>query len=75
MSWIDLTEELTAEAFESLNIGEVLMFTFEGSPLHIKIMRKTKDKIWGKVTYLYTPEEFEKEGAKILEAERLKNES
>ena len=59
MAWIDLTEDLTKEGIKRLKVGEVLMFSFEGSPNHIKIMRKRNNKIWGKQVYLYTEAEFQ----------------
>lgn len=48
MAWIDMTNELTPFAIQSLEIGQVLMYEYEGSPLHIKIMRKKNGKVWGK---------------------------
>lgn len=57
MSWIDITDQLTPKGLEELKTGQVLIFDFEGSPLHLKIMRKSKGKVWAKENYLYTREE------------------
>lgn len=64
MNWEDITDILTPEGKKNLKSGEkgdILMFKFEGSPVHLKIMRKTKDKVWAKRTYAYTPEEADAE--------------
>lgn len=55
--WEDITDILTDEGKDKLEVGQVLIFTYEGSPLHLKIMRKHKGKVWAKHTYLYKPEE------------------
>lgn len=55
--WEDITDILTDEGKERLEVGQVLMFDYEGSPLHLKIMRKYKGKVWAKKNYLYRPEE------------------
>lgn len=63
MSWLDLTPELTKKGQQRLKVGQVMMFTYEGSPLYIKIMRKYKDKVWGKQLdpdYFLTPEDADK---------------
>ena len=61
MKWLDITEELNDEGKKSLKAGDVLMFDFEGSPLHLRVMRKSRGKVWAKRTYLYTPEEADAE--------------
>lgn len=48
MAWINLTNDLTKKAQRDFKIGQVLIFDFEGSPVHIKIMKKEDGKIWGK---------------------------
>lgn len=55
--WIDLTPDLTEKGLKELMVGQVLMFRYEGSETHLKIMRKHKGKVWAKETYLYRPEE------------------
>lgn len=55
--WEDITDILTDEGKERLEVGQVLMFDYEGSPLHLKIMRKYKGKVWAKKNYLYKVEE------------------
>ena len=51
--WIDVTKDV-----KNVKSGQVLLFNFEGSPLHLKIMRIAKGKIWAKYTHLYTEEEL-----------------
>ena len=52
---MDVTKDI-----KNVHAGQVLLFNYEGSPLHLKIMRVTKDKIWAKYTHLYTEEELKK---------------
>ncbi len=60
MKWIDLTEDLTQEGFDNLLVGQVLIFNHpKAGPIHIKIRRKSKGKIWGQRMYLYAPEEVD----------------
>lgn len=60
-SWEDITDILTIEGIERLKVGQVLIFDFEGSPIHLKIMRKRKGKVWAKRIHLYTEEEMKTE--------------
>jgi hypothetical protein len=55
--WIDLTNDITPEGKDNLEVNQVLIFNDNGVPVHIKIMRKTKTKIYGKMMYLYHPDE------------------
>jgi hypothetical protein len=59
--WEDITDVLTKKGQKELKIGQILMFDYEGSPIHLKIMRKFKGKVWAKKTYAYTPEEADEE--------------
>ena len=59
--WLDITAELTKEGKKELKVNQVLMFDYEGSPIHLKIMRKRNGKVWAKRTYLYKPEEADNE--------------
>jgi len=59
MAWIDLTKELSKKGQNSIKVGDVLIFDFEGSPIHLKIMRKKNGKVWAKRNYLYLPDEVE----------------
>ena len=59
MKWLDLTPELTKEGQAKLKVGQILIFNKDGQPIHIKIMRKHKGKVWGKYTYIYLPEEVD----------------
>ncbi len=61
MGWLDITPDLTKKGQKLVKVGQVLMFSFEGSPLHLKIMRKAKGKVWAKNVHLYTPEEADNE--------------
>lgn len=68
-AWEDMTDTLTDWAKENLKVGQVLIFDFEGSSVHIKIMRKYKGKVWGKRTYLPLADEVEvkdKKTGKVL---------
>lgn len=60
MSWLDITEELTEEGFEKLLVGQVMIFNHpKAGPIHLKIKRKFKGKIWAQRMYLYAPEEVD----------------
>ena len=54
-----MTPELTKEGIRRLKVGQVMMFSYEGSETHLKIMRKANGKVWAKEVYLYLPEEVE----------------
>lgn len=58
MGWLDITEDLTDKGRE-LPAGTVLIFDYEGSPLHLKIMRHAKGRVWAKKNYLYHPDEVQ----------------
>ncbi len=59
MGWLDITDDLTDFAIRELKVGQVLIFDFEGSPVHLKIMRKQHGKVWARKNYMYLPEEVE----------------
>lgn len=59
MTWIDLTPDLTEEGQQRVNVGEVLIFNYEGSKTMLKIMRKYKGKVWAKEIWLYRPDQIE----------------
>lgn len=68
MSWERIDDVLTRDGIAKLKTklqsGDkpVLMFQYENSPVHLRIMRITKDnKVWAKRTHLYTDEEMKKE--------------
>jgi hypothetical protein len=48
MSYLELTKDLTTLAVKELKVGQVLIFDFEGSPVHLKIMRKKGGRVWAK---------------------------
>jgi hypothetical protein len=59
MKWLDITKELTKKGQKDLLVGQVLIFSYEGSPVHLKIKRKHKGKVWAERVYLYHPDEVE----------------
>lgn len=59
MGWLNITDDLTKEGRKKLKTGQVLFFDYEGSELQLRIMRKTKDKIFAKRVYMYKPDEVE----------------
>lgn len=59
--WEDITDILNKKGQRQLQVGQVLIFDFEGSATHLKIMRKRYGKVWAKKTYIYTPEEADDE--------------
>lgn len=59
MKWFDITDDITDEAAKTLQVDDVLMFNYEGSPLHLKIMRKRNGRVYAKENYLYLPDEVE----------------
>ena len=61
VKWLDITPDLTKKGQRELKVGQVLMFDFEGSPTHLKIMRKHKGRVWAKQIRLYTPQEADAE--------------
>jgi len=48
MKWEDITPDLTKKGQRELKVGQVLIFDYEGSPIHLKIMRKSHGKVWAK---------------------------
>lgn len=48
MAYLRLTNDLTKQGIKKLNVGQVLMFDYEGSPVYIKIMVKSHGEIYGK---------------------------
>lgn len=57
--WENITDVLTPEGIERLNTGEVLMFNYENSPIHLKIKRKSRGKVWAERIELLTAEQAE----------------
>lgn len=55
--WLDVTADLPID----VKAGQVLLYDFEGSPIHLKIMRVARGKVWAKYTHLYTEEEMKRE--------------
>ena len=57
--WEDITDILTEDGAEKIKVGQVLIFDYEGSPLHLKVVRKRNGKVWAKRIHLYTRDEME----------------
>lgn len=55
--WIDLTEDLSPEGVEKVEVGQVLMFTKDGVENNLKIMRKRNGKVWVKHVAMYLPDQ------------------
>lgn len=55
--WMDVTNDLPID----VKTGQVLIYDYEGSPVHLKIMRKSKGKVWAKYVRLYTEQEAHEE--------------
>ncbi len=59
--WESIEDILTPKAVKELKVGQVLLFDFEGSEVHLKIMKKRNGRVWAKRTHLYTQEEMKRE--------------
>jgi hypothetical protein len=57
--WEDITDILTEDGAEKIQVGQVLIFDYEGSPVHLKVVRKRFGKVWAKKMHLYTQEEYD----------------
>lgn len=55
--WEDISDILTEKGKRELKVGQVLIFDYEGSSLHMKIMRKTDHAVWAKRIRLYKESE------------------
>lgn len=62
LKWLDVTQDLPVD----VEVGNTLTFDYEGSPIHLRIMRKFKGKVWAKEVKLYTPKEFYKMTRKLV---------
>lgn len=58
-NWEDITDILTEDGAEKIRVGQVLIFDYEGSPVHLKVVRKRLGKVWAEKTHLYTQEEYD----------------
>lgn len=56
--WETIEDILTPEGIDKLRPGQVLVFSYEGSPLHLKIKRKSKGRVWAERIHLYSEEEI-----------------
>lgn len=57
--WENITDILTEDGAEKIKVGQVLIFDYEGSAIHLKVVRKRNGKVWAKKTHLYTQEEYD----------------
>lgn len=48
MSYLNITNDLSAKGRKRVKVGEVLMFDYEGSPVYLKIMQKGGGKVFAK---------------------------
>ncbi len=55
--WEDITDMLTPKGIKELSVGRTLTFDYEGSRTTLKIMRKSKGKVWAKQITLHKPED------------------
>lgn len=54
---IEITDELTPEGIDRLEVGQVLRFEFEGSITELKVIRKKNRRVWAETVTTYTPDE------------------
>lgn len=66
--WEDITDILTDKGKAELQVGQVLKFDYEGSPLWLKIVRKRGGKVWAKKTELYTADELGPSEQAVIDA-------
>lgn len=60
MAYLNLTKDLTKAGIRKIKVGEMLIFDYEGSPVYLEIMRKTKEGVWAKKLdpeFVLTPDE------------------
>lgn len=55
--WEDITNVIHRDYWDKFPTGTVLKFDYEGSITAIKIMRKSRGKVWGKHIELYKDDE------------------
>lgn len=54
--WINITDTLTPAGLKKLQVGQVLVFNYEGSRNEYKIMRIRNGNCWVKPVTLHLPE-------------------
>ncbi len=69
-NWEDISDVLIPGA--PIKAGQVLIFDYEGSPINLKIKRKSKGKIWAERIKLYTEEDL-KENLKIVDENEVRD--
>jgi hypothetical protein len=57
--WENLTDMLTLRGLEELQVGQILIFDYEGSKIYMKIMRKRHGKLWAKEITTYNPDQID----------------
>jgi hypothetical protein len=48
VAYLNITKDLTRAGRRQLKLGQILIFDYEGSPVYLKIMRKTRAGVWAK---------------------------
>lgn len=58
---MEIGDQLTEEGIQRLKVGQVLIFDYEGSPLHLKItkLNRKSHKCWVKDVTLYKESDIE----------------
>lgn len=54
----EITDMLTPKGLAELKVGQVLTFNYEGSPIHLKITRRTKARVWARHIRLFKQDEI-----------------
>lgn len=57
----EITDILTPEGIKALQVDQVLMFDYEGKPIHLRIVKKARGRVWAKYTTLRRPEDVDLE--------------
>jgi hypothetical protein len=57
--WEEISDVLTEEGRIAVKPGQVLVFDYEGSEVHLKIKRKAGRKVFAEKVRLYLPEEVD----------------
>ncbi len=66
--WQRIDDVLTPEGIARLQVGQVLMFRYEGSRNDMKIMKIDKDEVWAKQITTRDPNEVLVDGVRLTDA-------
>ena len=64
MAYLNITNDLSLKGRKKVKVGELLIFNFEGSPIYLEVMSKTKGKILArrkKPELMLTPEQADEQ--------------